>query len=391
METLLEALRSLRFADIADLLVVTALFWIGIAWLRATRARLALVGVAILAAIYLVARQVGMPLTAWILQGFAAISVLVGVVVFQEEIRRLFEQIAMIGLRRKPLTDVVDAVDTLARALTNLANQKRGALIVIPGRDPLERHLDGGVYLDARISEPLLLSLFDPNSPGHDGAVVLAGNRAVKFAVHLPLSTDHAQLGQRGTRHAAALGLAERCDALCLVVSEERGTLSVAHAGVLRPLARPELVGADVRDFLAQLAPAQSTGFRWRRLVGRWREATMAFALAAVFWGLAVPGSEEATVERSVEVQILDLPADYELESVEPPEVRVTLSGRRRDLLLSESDGVAVRVNAALVQLGRRTFAVGPEQVSNPPQTTVLSVEPDSIKISLRSVPRTSD
>ena len=385
MDNLLDIARSLRFADVADLLVVAVLFWIGIAWLRATRARLALVGLVIVGAVYLIARQVGMPLTAWILQSFVAVSVLVVVVVFQEDIRRLFEQVALIGLRRRPLAKVADAVDTLTRALSHLAGEKRGALVVIPGRDPLVRHLEGGVRLDGRISVPLLLSLFDPHSAGHDGAVVLSGDRATLFAAHLPLSTDHAQLGQKGTRHAAALGLAERCDALCLVVSEERGTVSVAEAGQLRTLARPDVVGVEIRRFLAQLAPEEAQGSRWRRLALRWREAGIALALATTVWLLAVPGSGVTQIERSVPVQILDLPAGYELESVDPPEVQVTLSGRRRDLMVLEPDEVAVRVNATLVELGRRTFPLAAEQVSRPANAEVLEILPDSVRISIRT------
>ena len=278
-----------------------------------------------------------------------------------------------------------DGVDTLARALTGLARQKRGALVVIPGLEPLDRHLDGGVLLDARVSEPLLLSLFDPHSPGHDGAVLLEGDRAARFAVHLPLSTDHAQLGQRGTRHAAALGLAERCDALCLVVSEERGTLSVARAGTLRTLSRPELVSEQIRDFLAQLTPDRGDAPQWVRVARRWREAALAFVLAAGVWVLAVPGSGVTVREFAVPVQILDLPRGYELEGVEPQEIQVTLSGRRRDLMVLEPGGVVVRVNTVLVELGRRTFAIGPDQVSHPPGTEVVTVAPDSVRISLKT------
>jgi diadenylate cyclase len=391
VQPLLDTVRSLRFVDLADLVVVAVLFWIGIAWLRATRARLALVGLVILGSVYLLALQLGMPLTAWILQGFVAASVLVVVVVFQEDIRRLFEQIALLGLRRRPLADVTDAVDTVSRTLTRLANENRGALVVIPGRDPLERHLDGGVVLDAKISEPLLLSLFDPHSPGHDGAVVLAGNRVSMFAAHLPLSVDHQQLGQRGTRHAAGLGLTERCDALSIVVSEERGTISVARSGKLRTLRRPELVVSELRDFLAQLAPAEEQGGRLRRIARRWREAALAVVLATAVWAVAVPGSGDDEVERTVPVEILDLPKGYQLEAVEPPDVQVTLEGARRDLLALEEDDVAVHLNAVLVKLGRRTFTIGPDQVTHPPNLQVRAVSPASVRISLRRIAAETD
>jgi DNA integrity scanning protein DisA with diadenylate cyclase activity len=203
-----EALLSVRFAELIDLIVVWAMVWAGIAWLRTTSARLALAGLGILVAFYLVARQGGLVLTTWILQSFAAVAVLVAVVVFQQDLRRLFERIAALGFRRRLLPAGPDAIDTLVRAIAHLAEHRRGALIVLPGREAVAGHVQGGLPLRADITEPLLLSLFDPHSPGHDGAVIVSGDRLMQFAVHLPLSTDHAQLGQRGTRHAAALGLA---------------------------------------------------------------------------------------------------------------------------------------------------------------------------------------
>ena len=118
---------------------------------------------------------------------------------------------------------------------------------MLPQREPIESHVEGGIALDGRLSEPLLLSLFDPSSPGHDGAVILRGAQIERFAVHLPLSVNRAALGPGGTRHAAALGLSERCDAICIVVSEERGTVSVARDGLLRVLARPQDLALELR------------------------------------------------------------------------------------------------------------------------------------------------
>ena len=197
------------------------------------RANLALLGLGIIGLFYLVALQLELQLTAWIFQSFFAVLVVLLVVVFQDDLRRLFERIAVLGLRRRrPHTEVGGAA-AIYRTLQQLAESHTGALLIIPGREPIERHLQGGVVLDANISEELLLSIFDPHSPGHDGAVLVQGDRLARFGVHLPLSEDNAQLGAGGTRHAAALGLAERCDALWVAVSEERGRISVAAKGKL--------------------------------------------------------------------------------------------------------------------------------------------------------------
>ncbi len=373
-----------RPADVIDIGLVSLLLWLGIAWLRTSRARLALLGLLILVAVYLVARQLELALTAWLLQGFFAVFVIVLVVVFQEDLRKLLEQIAVLGLRRKPLTALADHIDTLVRSLVELAEQRRGALVVIPGRDPLDRYLDGGVPVDAQLSESLLLSLFDPHSPGHDGAVLLSGERVARFAVHLPLSSNQEQLGRRGTRHAAALGLSERADALCLVVSEERGTLSVAQNGRLRTLTQPRDVADEIRRFFVQLKPEAERGkHRWS-LSERWKEGLAAFGIASALWLLSVPGSGVVETKRMASVTIENLPQGFKIESIEPTEVEVVLAGPRRDVYFLKPKDVSVRIDAVLAKLGRRTFPITPSQVVRPPKLKVRSVEPENVKLSLQ-------
>jgi uncharacterized protein (TIGR00159 family) len=380
-----EALFSVRFAELIDLAVVWAMVWAGLVWLRATPARLALAGLGILAAFYLAARLFGLVLTTWILQSFAAVTVLVAVVVFQQELRRLFEQIAALGFRRRLLPAGRDATDTLVRAIANLAQHRCGALLVFPGRQAVDGHAIGGLPLHADITEPLLLSIFDPHSAGHDGAVIVSGDRLMRFAVHLPLSSDHAQLGQRGTRHAAALGLAERTDALCIAVSEERGTVSVAHAGLLRTLATPQEVAGEIREFFDQLVPARNNRpDRFRRLRRQWREGLIALPIAGLLWLLAIPGSTVVELEREVRVSVGALPERYEIEAIDPERVSVTFAGRRRDLYFLRPGELEVRIEPILVDQGRRSFSVTREDVHHPEAVEVLGVEPDRVRLALR-------
>lgn len=376
---------ELRITDVVDVAIVALMLWATLTWLRRARARIALVGVAIAAGAYLLARQLELSMTVWILQGFFAVLVIVLVVVFQEDLRRLFEQIAIWGLRRKPPSAPPDAVDALVGAVRRLVAQRCGALFVIPGREPLDRHVAGGVALGGLVSEPLLLSLFDPHSPGHDGAISIEGDRVMRFAVHLPLSTDQAQLGMGGTRHAAALGLAERADALCIVVSEERGTVSIARDGRLRPLAGPELLAREIRRFLSDRWPIQAPRrSRAMELLRRWPEALFAVGTSAGLWLLLVPGATIAQYQRRLPVEVENLPAGYALESVEPKEVEVVLRGRRRDVYLAfQQDKLSIKVDALLVQLGRRTFDVGPEQVEHPESVTPVSVAPARVKLNI--------
>lgn len=376
---------EVRITDVVDVAIVAFMLWAALAWLRRARARIALAGVAIAAGAYLLARQLELSMTVWILQGFFAVLVIVLVVVFQEDLRRLFEQIAIWGLRRKPPSAPPDAVDALVGAVRRLVAQRCGALLVIPGREPLDRHVAGGVPLGGFVSEPLLLSLFDPHSPGHDGAVSIEGDRVMRFAVHLPLSTDHEQLGMGGTRHAAALGLAERTDALCIVVSEERGTVSIARDGRLRALGGPELLAREIRRFLSDRWPKQAPRrSRAIELLRRWPEALFAVGTSAGLWVLLVPGAMVAQYQRRLPVEVENLPAGYALESVEPTEVEVVLRGRRRDVYLAfQQDKLSIKVDALLVQLGRRTFEIGPDQVEHPESVTPVSVDPARVKLNV--------
>lgn len=370
--------------NLVDLVVVTGLSWLAIRYLRRTRARAALLGLVVLGAIYLTARWFELTLTAAIFQGFFAVLVLILVVVFQADLRRVFEQVGagFQGLRRGTPA-ATDEIDVLVRTVARLAASRIGALIVIPGREPLEPHLEGGIELGGRLSEPLLLSLFDTSSPGHDGAVVLSGSRVTRFAVHLPLSVDHDQLGPGGTRHAAALGLAERCDALCIVVSEERGTVSLARLGTLEVLARPENLAARLRDI--QVRPEAPVSF-WRDRSAV-LEILAAVAAALALWALLIPGATEVDVTLPARVVVENLPQDFVLETVEPDTVEVTLSGRRRDLLLAPKE-LAVRIDALLAELGRRTFELDYNRVKRPANVDVRSIAPGRVKISIVPRPR---
>jgi uncharacterized protein (TIGR00159 family) len=377
----IDLLRDIGLLDLVDIGVVAVLAWIGLRLVRRTRARPALLGLTTLGAIYLAARQLGLGLTAAIFQAFFAVLVLVLVVVFQDDLRRIFEQVgAWVSRRRGEEPSGSGANDVLVRCAEQLAAARTGALIVVPGREPIDRHLEGGVELDGRLSEPLLLSLFDASSPGHDGAVVLVNDRITRFAVHLPLSTDREQLVGVGTRHAAALGLSERTDALCVVVSEERGTISVAAGGRLRLIERPRALAIELRRHQRPVTQ-KTSGNGWRE--PRIRDALLAVGIAAGLWVVLVPGSVVTEVEVDAPVVVEKLPSELRLEGVEPKGVRVRLTGRRRDLVLARSGSVEVRVDALLARLGRRTFKITPELVERPEGLEVTDISPERVKISI--------
>lgn len=376
---------GIRLGDIVDIGVVAFLIWIGITWLRRTRARLALIGLSILGGVDLLARFLGLHVTATILEAFFAAFVIVVIVVFQDEIRRFFEQIAVLSMRRKRPPPPPDSIEVVARSIVHLAERKTGALFVFPGKEPVDRHLEGGVPLDALASEPLLLSLFDKHSPGHDGAILVEGDRVRLFGARLPLSGNQEQLGTRGTRHAAALCLSERTDSLTVVVSEERGTVSLARDGTLRTLAERKDVHRELRNFLQETTrPAGAAAPAWKRMGTRWLETAFALGIAVLLWLVFSAGSVEITITRSLPIVLTDVPAGMIIDNVEPREVEVTFVGERRHLLRAEIERAAVRLSVLSLQPGIHTFLVGGDDIPRPATIEVTEVRPNRIRVGAR-------
>jgi uncharacterized protein (TIGR00159 family) len=380
-------LSQIRWTDLIDVALVIVLVYTGLVWIRRTQAALVATGILILGGIYLAARAFDLQLMAWIFQGFFAILVVIIVVIFQEELRQLFERLAVWGLRRQQEGPILssDPTDVLVGVLTDLAREHVGALVVIPGSQPLSRHIQGGIDLDGRLSVPLLKSIFDPNSPGHDGAVVLDDGRIARFAAHLPLSKDFRQLATVGTRHAAALGLAELTDALCIVVSEERGHISIARDGKLRTLPNPAQLGPELQRFLRSAQPQRGWREAARQLVrANWREKVAAVVLVSGLWYVLVPGARPRLLTLEVPVRVINIPPGFALESAVPDKVEVILSGPARTFYLFDTTNVAANLDATLSQFGRRTFELTSQSINHPSDVTVELIRPPKVKISLR-------
>ncbi len=382
-------IQAITLSEVVDIILVAILLYTAIVWAQRTRAAFVVRGIAILGAIYLIARQLDLQMIAMIFQAFFAAFLVMIVVIFQEELRQIFEQIALwsMGRRGHPTLRSTTA-DALVRAIADLARDHIGALIVVKGKDPLERHITGGILLDGRVSEPLLKSLFEPHSPGHDGAVLVESNRITRFATHLPLSKDLTQLANVGTRHGAALGLAELSDALCIVVSEERGTVSIARNGRLRKLDNLQELGSAIQSFLMDKFPSHEptrTPAVWFQLFRKnWLAKALAVALAIGFWYLLVPGSRTVQVSYDVPVSTKNLPNNLELEEIQPSTVTVTFSGPRRAFYLFDTKRARVIVDATLSEQGRRTFNISEDNVQHPPDVNVEDVKPSVIRLSLR-------
>lgn len=235
---LLTRLGDLR--AILDVLVVTVIiYWL--LWVaQGTRATQLIRGIIILLAlVYLLGTSLQLTTLNWLLARTWP-ALIVGIpVIFQPELRRALEQLGHTGAWLRPHfqagteSDLERSVDEVVRAAAQLARNRYGALVVIERDTGLQEYAERGVPIDAKLTRQLLINIFFPNSPLHDAAVVVRGDRIAAASVVLPLTDNISASGQLGTRHRAAIGITEESDALAVVVSEETGQIAVAHNGRL--------------------------------------------------------------------------------------------------------------------------------------------------------------
>lgn len=222
--------------EVIDVLAVAFILYQLLRLVRGTQATQLIVGLVMLGIIGLTATQLHLILLGWLFQNAAPIAVLAIVVLFQPELRRILDQVGRLGHLGRPLSafnpqlfnrSILEAV----RAAEKLAQRRVGALIVFEREVGLEDYAATGVRINGELSAEFLQSIFFPNSPLHDGAVIVRGNTILAAGCLLPLA-DEAQVRERlGTRHRAAIGLSLASDALILVVSEETGGISVVENG----------------------------------------------------------------------------------------------------------------------------------------------------------------
>jgi diadenylate cyclase len=230
--------------DALDILLVALVVYRIFTLFRGTRAMQMLVGVAVLVAASLGARQLELHSFGWLLDTLWSFWVVVLVVLFQPELRRALTSIghgpALRALFGGGGVETARVIDEIASVSGSLAERRIGALIVIERGTGLRQYAELGVALDALVSADLLTSLFLPYSPLHDGAVFVRDDRVVAAGCFLPLSRNLQLARQLGTRHRAALGVAEETDAVAVIVSEETGRVSIAVDGGIETLAGAE-------------------------------------------------------------------------------------------------------------------------------------------------------
>ena len=343
-------------------------------------------GIMLAATLFLIANILDLKGLEWIFGNFSQVAVIALVVIFQPELRKIFERAA--SVRRSEVRDTgVELSHMIVDSLIKLAAQRRGAIVVFPGKEPLQEWLAGGFRLDARPSIPLIMSIFDPNSPGHDGALIIQKGKFVRFGVRLPVSQSSKLPDELGTRHHAAMGLAEKADALAMVVSEERGKISIFDNGKYRQVDDPaKLVGTIISHW----KHTSSYPFEFPEGKKRWlmfSQMLVSLILAVFFWSaLMIAQGEMLEKVVTVPVEYTASPANLILVGDKQKEVRLHLAGSKSDLDSINPAELNVKIDLSKAVPGKQIFLINGEKLRLPKDVKLLDMVPSSMELSLAAI-----
>jgi len=243
IETYLSKLHfpKIRPTDIFEILIISFLVYHLMLWIRNTKAWYLLKGVAVILMFVLLAAVLNMTTILWLVKSVVYIGAVGIIVILQPELRKALEELG----KKKFITDIFKDVDSqsglfsdntikeITKAAVEMGKVRTGALIVVKQNDNLAEFEKTGIMVDGLVSNQLLINIFEHNTPLHDGAVVINGNRVSAATCYLPLSENMSLSKELGTRHRAGVGMSEETDALVIIVSEETGKISVAYKGNL--------------------------------------------------------------------------------------------------------------------------------------------------------------
>lgn len=382
--TLQTILDVFTWRDAVDILIVAALLHFALVLFKRTNSFFIIDGIILLFIAYIAARFLNFYLTSLLLQYFFGFFILIMVIIFREELRSFFESISFWGRFRRPAWSEKKGedglLDSIKKALDYLSHNKIGALLVFPGHQPLDRLLQGGTVVNGQVSTALIISIFDPTSPGHDGAMAIEGDRIERFGAHLPLAEKYQKLRNYGTRHRAAVGLSEKSDALVFAVSEERGTISMARFGTLTELKDAEEAERYMHEFFNEIALFKKASGWVKDFFTNIPEKFLVLGVSLILWFSLVFQLGHVTKEFKIPVEFRFLNASTQITKITPPTLEVTLTGKSSDFELFEEKNIRVIIDASAFELGPQRVTVEETMIQVPRGASIIDFSPNTVR-----------
>lgn len=372
---------NIRWQDILDILVASYFLFRLYVLFRGTYVFRVIVGIGFLWIFQRIAGYMGLIVTTWAMQGIIAFAAIIIIIVFRNEIRDVLQakNIGAIlwGFSHKA---VKTPVQIITGSVYEMAKRRIGALLVFPGKDVLEELVQSGIPWKGILSKEMVLSVFWPDNPVHDGAAIIQGDRIVEVGAILPLSRRSDLPSSYGTRHRAALGLAEKTDALIIVVSEESGKVVYMKGDQIKE------IGNNIElEKILRANTGTSSDYKGLR-----ERDKLNLALAAMTIFLFVAGTWFSFSRGLETLKALEVPIEYmnrdssmELISSSLNSVTLNLSGAGTLLKSVGSEQVKIRIDLSKAVVGLNAYTITHENITLPPGIILRGVDPPVVEVTL--------
>jgi diadenylate cyclase len=387
VKSMKELLKLFRWQDALDIIILTFVFYRLYLWLRRKRALRMILAILALPFFYLLAQWIDLPLSVWGLQNLWAVILLVLVVIFQQEIREVLGSISLPSFffgRPEALSSEV--IDKITGAAFRMADSKMGGLIVLQRENDLDEFIHGQTVLDAEINEDMLVSIFNPQSPLHDGAVILQGNRIRYATALLPVSRSLSLPKEWGTRHRAGLGITELSDAECIIISEERREVLLASRGNIEKKGGKE----DLRESLSIFSTTSEKRKKGKKMMKKVFDhlpiKVFLLLLVCILWIFLI-GIRQGEMMFNIPIEYYSIPKNLEISGEPPKEINVRLKGSQRLLSSLKPDQVRLQIDLSNCRFGSNQVRFSEENINVPSGITVTHYYPQNIRLQLSQIP----
>jgi diadenylate cyclase len=372
---------DIRWQDIVDITLISYILFRLYVVFRGTNAFRVLIGLSLLWFFQRISVFLGLILTSWAIQGITAVAAFIIIVVFREEIRNVLQaknlKAIIWGLSYKPVNTPVEII---AESIYDLSQRRCGALIVFPGKNDLSDIAQSGIPWRGLVSKEMILSIFWPDNPVHDGAAIIRDDRITDVGVILPLSYRNDLPSYYGTRHRAALGLAEKSDALIIIVSEESGKILSVKGSQITVMRNKEQLERILDEHVGGLE--KQGGYQKREKLEIAIAALVCVLLVTSVWHSFSRGLETLTT-LEIPVEYVNLPPGMEILDTSVNTVNLRLSGSGTLIKSIRPEQVKVSVDLSKAVTGDNVFTITNENVSQPPGIFLRDIKPQVVEVTL--------
>ncbi len=381
MDKFIYLILSLRWQDIIDIILVSFIVFRLIVLFRGTNAFRVLIGMIILWFFQQIAVSMGLIVTSWVVQGVVTLGAFIIIVIFRNEIRTvlLARNLKFIFWGGASKT-VASTIEIIVQSVLDMARRNCGALIVLPGKEDLEEVIQKGIPWEGKISKEMILSIFWPDNPVHDGATIIHGDQITQVSAILPLSRRDDLPSYYGTRHRAALGLAETTDALIIAVSEERGDVVAAQDSQLKVIKQRRRLEQILKQHMGVAAKKSRELLKERLMV------TTAGIFSIIFVaGVWFSVSRGVDTLASYEIPVVYMNRNPAMEIVRTSgnTVSLDLEGSAALIKSIKPDQIRVKLDLSKSKVGPNSFTITRESISLPPGIILKGVTPHVVDVDL--------